>query len=182
MPPPLIRAPANAPVLDNLGNHSQAWAAHHDEISDFIDKIGVGRVDGLEPSSGDIGEFLTSQVVVGSAVALASFVPLDVTHIDLPAGDWDVWGSVVFAPAGGVAMGTLAAWVSLASATLPGDLSDGGFFSLRLAFSVGQTQAIPAGRLRFNTATTERVYLSALAGFTGAGVSAYGRFTARRMS
>lgn len=171
--------PANEVVADANGNHTDAWGAHHQEVCDFLATLGVGTTKADDAKPGNIGEFFSTVVTVGTPVHLGSFVPGDVGFLDLPAGDFDLWGSVVFAPQAATTFNTIAAWISVGSATLPGDLSDGGYMSIRTPFTASAIQAIPAGRIRFSLAVTTRIYMSALAGPVLC--DAYGAIRARRM-
>jgi predicted nucleic acid-binding protein len=45
-------------------------------------------------AAGKVGEFITSNIVVGSAVALTTGTAANVTSVSLTAGDWDVCGEV----------------------------------------------------------------------------------------
>jgi hypothetical protein len=174
-----LNPPANEVPLAPDGQHTQAWLAHFQQVSDILSGLGVGTTTGSSQPAGNVGEFLTSVVTGGSAVALTSAAAKDVTSLVLSPGDWDLFGSVVFASSG--AHSIIAGWMSPASATLPGDLSGGGFTTIRATFTPGATQALPAGRVRFNVSVSTTVYMSALAVFAGT-MGVYGTFSARRMS
>jgi hypothetical protein len=56
-----------------------------------------GVVDSSDAAPGDIGEYLDAT----GSVSLVSGVATDVATLLLPAGDFEVWGAVVFTPAAG---------------------------------------------------------------------------------
>jgi hypothetical protein len=177
-----LQPPANdAPVAVDGKQHSAAWAAHFQEVSDILAGLGVGVADSSDAKPGEVGEYFTSSLDVGSAIALGSFTPVNIATITLPAGDWDVWGTVVFLPGAITTVNTIQAWLNTASAAIPGDLTQGGYLSLRAQFLTGQPQAVPAGRMRFSTSADTPIFLTASAGFGVAGMTAFGAIFARRM-
>jgi hypothetical protein len=173
--------PANEAVIGPNGDrHSQAWTQYHKSVSDWISAQGVGATDGSEATAGDIGEFQTISVASGGAHGMTTFTAIDVTFLDLPAGDWDVWGNVCFVPGGTTTCQTIAGWISPASATLPGALEQQGYTTIRANFLTGGQQALSVGRVRLLATTTTRVYLSALAGFAVSFMNVFGTMNARR--
>ncbi|MGF6309478.1 hypothetical protein ABIB82_003924 [Bradyrhizobium sp. i1.8.4] len=70
-------------------------------------------------SAGNVGEFISSNVASGSAVALTTGTAADVTSISLTAGDWDVEGMVTFTTTATSSISTVSAYISSASGTLP---------------------------------------------------------------
>ena len=175
--------PANEAVIGPNGDqHSQAWTQYHKSVSDWIaaqnDK---GASDGTEAAPGDIGEFLTASLAHGVAHPMTSGVPIDVAWLDLTAGDWDVWGNIVFFPSGAATISIISGWVAPSSATIPGALESEGYVTLRTAFTAGAVQGLPIGRVRLLTTTTQRLYLTGAAVFGAAGVDIFGTLNARRM-
>lgn len=57
----------------------------------------VGTTTNNNANAGSVGEYLSN---TGSAVSLTSGSPTTVATITLTAGDWDVWGSAQYVPAG----------------------------------------------------------------------------------
>jgi len=113
---------------------------------------------------------------------MTTFTAIDVTFLDLPAGDWDVWGNVCFVPNATTTCQTIAGWISPGSATLPGAIEQQGYTTIRANFLTGGQQALSVGRVRLlSTAGTTRVYLSALAGFAVSFMNVFGTLNARRM-
>lgn len=134
-------------------------------------------------NAGSVGEFVSSTVLVGAAVALASNTAKDVTSISLTAGDWDVWGSVAFNPAGTTTTNSQGGWVSLVSNTAPVSPNNGGFvFSQGLTGGAGAAlNTWTIGRARFSLSATTTVFLGAFSGFAVSTSAAYGFIGARRV-
>ena len=158
------------PPLDPSGQqHSQSWAAYHQDVSDRLASIPVdvttGVTDGSDAAAGRIGEYLTASA---SGVALATGVVANVVSLDLTAGDWDVSGNVQFsAPSG--------------TYTLFGAGIIGIDTFIRATFPAGSiTEGISPAPQRYNVTATTTVWLLAIASFS-ASVTAAGTIQARRM-
>ena len=143
--------------------------------------IGTTTNDNAAP--GVVGEFISSQVLQGAAVALTAATPANVTSINLTPGDWDVAAMVGFIAAASTNITSAAAGVGTASATLQTIANGGaqqewgasGFVPTANAFSMGPMRT----RISLSVATT--VYLVAQAGFTVSTLSAFGLISARRV-
>lgn len=131
-------------------------------------------------AAGEIGEYISSTLLAGSAVSLTTSVTSNVTSISLTAGDWDVWGTVVFAPGATTTMTNLGGWISSVSAAVPTLPNGGGETVMNAAFTTGATQVVSAGRARFSLASTTTVFLEAFAAFAVSTMGAYGFIGARR--
>ena len=128
--------------------------------------------------AGYIGEFVSSTVLVGSAVSLTTATNADVTSISLTAGDWDVWGQVGFSPAATTTQTIIIAWVNDTSVTLP---TAPGYTFLGLPFTTGVGSIIPVPKRRFSLASTTTIYLGARSSFAVDTNAAYGSIFARRV-
>lgn len=180
-----IYVPGTAESDPKKQNRSlQAIAAAADANTTAVAKLQAGFLPGTTTNdnavTGNIGEFVTSTVLIGSAVAIANLVPKDITSISLTAGDWDVWGSIFTNPIGPVAQTLIFAWVSSISATLP-TIPGGGIIGYQLPFASGLGASTPVSPTRVSLAGTTTVFLSVDVGFTGGtSNSAYGVINARR--
>ena len=132
-------------------------------------------------AAGFVGEYISSTVLVGSAVALTTATPANVTSISLTAGDWDVTGTVAFNPAGTTTQTILTGAVSQTSATLPTIPGSGAYASLGLTFTVGVGSVLPLSTTRVSLAGTTTVYLVAQATFAVSTMGAFGFLGARRV-
>jgi hypothetical protein len=124
------------------------------------------------------GEFISSTVV--SPVSLTTATPLTVTSISLTAGDWDVSGSIYFAPAGTTIISDEQGGIDLTTNTLP-TAPAGGYANVSgLAQAAGTAISLTLGYVRVSLASTTTVYLVAQATFTVSTCGAYGTIQARR--
>jgi hypothetical protein len=141
----------------------------------------AGVTNGSNAAAGQVGEYISSTVLVGSAVALTSSTAADVTSISLTAGDWDVWGNVGFNPGGTTTYTALDGWINTVSATGPTQPGNGAAFGIQAPLTAGQAQLFPVGMTRISIASTTTVYLGAFATFGTSTLSAFGFIGARRV-
>jgi hypothetical protein len=146
--------------------------------------IGAGQYQGTatndNATAGNIGEYVQSETTSGSAVSVTSNTATNITSISLTAGDWDVWGSVVFVPAGSTVPSLILSCVSTTSGacTQP---NGGSYSSLSVSFPAGVNQVLPAGMKRISLASTTTVYIIGASIFTTSTMTAYGGVYARRV-
>lgn len=130
-------------------------------------------------AAGNVGEFISSTVLLGGAVALTTNQPKDITSIALTPGDWDVFGSIEISPNAATVTSALQGWISQTSVTLPTSPNNGGLFIFSVS-STGKSQCFPVGMQRISLATNANVFLSTEATFTTNVNSAFGFIGARR--
>jgi len=134
-------------------------------------------------TAGNIGEFVSSTVLVGSAVGLTTTTPANVTSILLTAGDWDVSGLCLYTGGGTTVTTLLICWSSSTNAVQPVAPNNGGY-GIVAGISVtnaGNLPSVSAGHQRFSLSGTTVIYLSTLATFTTSTESVYGFIRARRV-
>lgn len=144
-----------------------------------IDIKGTNTND--DAAAGDVGEYIESVIVVGSAVSLTSGVAANITSISLTAGDWDVTGVVSFSPAGTTSVTVARGSISTTSATIdssPGRIA-GHASAAQVPAGNGSHYPMPTTRLSLSATTT--VYLVATSTFTVSTMSAFGIISARRV-
>lgn len=138
----------------------------------------IGVVTNSTAAAGDVGQIISSVVVSGSAVSLASEEVTPITSISLTAGDWDIWGNVTFisAPESNAIVQT--GWIATNNTTKP----DGAYYaqlvaggSALLGYNGFCVPSIP-----LQLATTTTVYLMCWTEFSGGTPQAYGGIYARR--
>lgn len=139
----------------------------------------VGVTTNSDAPAGAVGEFVSSTIASGSAVALTTGTATNVTSISLSAGDWDVTGIISFLQAGGTTVTTYVGSISLVSSTGGGD-TQSTVYTTGLS-SAGTNGSAPLPTVRFALATTTTVYLVGFANFGGSTLSAFGTIRARRM-
>lgn len=131
-------------------------------------------------AAGHVGEYISSTVLIGAAVGLTTATAANVTSISLTAGDWNVWGNVATAVAGGTTTSSVYGWISSTSATLPTDPNNGAFVQLQSAVPAGLNTTVPVGMMRLSLATTTTVFLGIQVGFAVSTAGGYGFIGARR--
>lgn len=136
----------------------------------------VGTTTNNNANAGSVGEFISSVVPSGSAVAMTNNVSANITTISLTAGDWDVWGTTNFTlSATGTSMG---GWINTVSATQP--TSPNGA-SVTMTFSFSGVLGASVGRTRISIASTTTVYLSGAVAFASGTCGGFGFLGARRV-
>jgi hypothetical protein len=143
----------------------------------------MGETDGVTATAGNIGQVIQSTILVGSAVALTTATPANVTSIALTAGDWDVEGQVTMVEnAASMAAGSLQeAGINSTTATLPVDGSESLEPVQNAVTTTSFKQTFNIARKVINSSSATTQYLVAEATFTAGSVSAYGNITARRV-
>ena len=133
-------------------------------------------------SAGNIGEYIFSQIAIGSAVLLVTATAKDITHIQLTEGDWNVWGSLTTNPATTTTQANIQGWISETSATDPAPPNLGAYCQLNTAIAAGLTQTLQTGMTRITvpSGSPVTVYLSTKVTFAVSTMTAYGFIGARR--
>jgi hypothetical protein len=150
-------------------------AAQSGANSDITSLTGTATNDSA--AAGKIGEYASSTVAAGSAVALTSGIAANVTTLALDPGDWDVSGHVSFKPAGTTSITAIVGSVSQASAAQ----DDSNRFVLRGApYVPGSDCAGATLTQRISIAVPTTLYLVATAVFTISTMASYGTIRARR--
>jgi hypothetical protein len=134
-----------------------------------------GKTNAVATNAGYMGEIISSTVLAASAVSMSNNTQKDITTISLTAGDWDVFGNILFQSSVGAT--DYQCWVSLTSASYPDLSSITAIQGSALGATVG---GLTAPVLRVNVSSTTTVYLSGLASFVSGTTTACGRLYARR--
>jgi hypothetical protein len=137
-----------------------------------------GSKGAVEPAAGYVGETISSNVLVGSAVSLTTNVGANITSISLTAGDWDIWATGIVSPASGTITQSSNLAISTTSATLPTFPNNGGAMTAPSAAASN-----PVGlfcQMRLNISSTTTVYLVGQVAFTVSTCKMYGFIGARR--
>lgn len=131
----------------------------------------IGTTTNDNAAAGSVGQLISSVISSGSAVSYTSTGTKDLTSISLTAGDWDVYGNILFA---GTLVQSYGVWISLTSATLP-DLS-----LITFAGPGTTVGGINAPYFRASLAMTTTVYLTGTVTGTGT-LTGQGGIYARRV-
>jgi hypothetical protein len=141
----------------------------------------VGVVNGSNALAGQIGEYIESSILIGSAIALTTGVAANVTSISLTAGDWDISGIVrIHSNAAGTSFTQGVGSISLTSATLD-PVNQANILTPAVVPGAGINYCglgIPSFRVPLGSTTT--IFLVARAAFTVSTAQAYGVISARR--
>jgi hypothetical protein len=141
----------------------------------------VGTTTNDNANAGNVGEFISSNVAIGSAVSLTTATPANVTSISLTAGDWDVRGNIGFSEAGTTTSTSQIAAIGQTSATLPTAPNGGCYNSNSGSGVTGAGFVMSTGSCRVTLASTTTLYLVAQANFAISTNAAYGFIGARRV-
>lgn len=140
----------------------------------------TGTTTNDSAAAGFVGEFISSNIPVGSSTSLTSATGKNITSISLTAGDWDVWGQVSFTPAAGTIPVSFLVAISTVSASEPTPFTQGCTNFIQTTFVTGGRAALPTGTVRLSLASTTTIYLVAFAGFSVSTLTAFGFIAARR--
>ncbi|MBP9727278.1 MAG: hypothetical protein KBD83_07440 [Gammaproteobacteria bacterium] len=143
----------------------------------------VGTTTNNNAAAGYVGEFVSSVVLVGSAVSLTSGVTSAITSISLTAGDWDCWCEFWTNAAGATIISRVASTVYTTSAAFPGVPStDSSTSQANYTSAVASLNFIFAnGIARYSLASTTTIYLNANVTFSASTCGGYGKLCARRV-
>jgi hypothetical protein len=136
----------------------------------------LGTTTNNNAAAGNIGEYISAQILSASAIALTSNTVTNITSISLTAGDWDVGGNIYFAPTG------LLFWAIGSIGTVTATLEDHALSTVLSPQSVSGVEmsgAITTQRLSLASTTT--VYLVAEASVNTGTVKGGGLIWARRV-
>lgn len=141
----------------------------------------VGVTNGGNATAGNVGEYISSTVLVGSAVALTNNTATNVTSVSLTAGDWMCEGNVSTNPAATTTTSFIVAWISTNSAATPTVPNGGSYTQLYVPTPAGLPLSFLAGTIRISVSTTTTVFLGTYDSFAVSTMSAYGFIGCRRM-
>lgn len=144
----------------------------------------VGTTTNDSTSAGNVGEFISSNVLIGSAVALTSTITANITSISLTAGDWAVTAEGATAPGSGTTSSVVTFGISQTSATLatgisPVDATQVGFNNI--PSNPNQSLILVVPSIRISLASTTTIYFIVRTVFAVSTMSAYGWISARRV-
>jgi len=140
-----------------------------------------GQIPGLgsnvAANAGNVGEFISSNIVQGSGVSMVSGTAINITSISLTAGDWQVWGNIyVQAGANIIQVESSISTVSNTHPTRPG----GGSMQQWVGTSASQI-GVGAGPIQQILNSTTTIFLVGSASFASGSGTGYGFIGARRM-
>lgn len=176
-------ATGNAPGLAATGDDPNITFRMNGKGTGGVEIEGTGTNDNA--TAGYVGEFMESNIASGSATALTTATAKNVTSLSLTAGDWDVWGNVLFTGNAATTVTYIAGFISTVSATFPTPPNAGAYMNFVPPaggnFAGNNTPGLLAGQRRISVSSTTTVYLEAYAEFAVNTLSSYGYIAARRV-
>lgn len=138
----------------------------------------TGVTDGSDAAAGEIGEYLNSNVPIGSAVSTPTGGATNITSITLSAGDWDVslWCNTSYTSAtvnGGLTMGLSPTSASFTNAHVFSLYATTTTLTHRVAGSVGP--------IRYSVTSPTTLYFVSQPSFSAGSATAWGLLSARRV-
>ncbi len=146
----------------------------------------IGTNTNNNTTAGNVGEYVESIILVGSAVALTSLVAANITSISLTAGDWSVWAEIWFNSAGTTVASSFAGAINTVSATFPtvpaaATAVVSHYFSSIAQSTAGVQGTIAIAPTRVSLSGTTNYFLNTRVGFATSTMAAYGKICARRI-
>jgi hypothetical protein len=148
---------------------------------DYPTSLIPGTTTNDSATAGNIGEYIESVIVSGSAVSLVSGTAKNITSISLTAGDWAVNAIGLINPAGTTNVSVFEASISSTTGTRN---TNPGFFSQIGNLGVVGSAYLPSNSVsnaRFSLASTTTIFLVAFSGFTVSTNAAFGMLRAWRV-
>ncbi len=142
----------------------------------------TGTTTNDSAAAGNVGEYVSSSVAIGSTTPLTTSTPINLVSISLTAGDWDVYFEPVFSPATTTSYTVLISSISLVSVTQ--DTSSGEAFAGLYTPAVvpgASNISLRVGPRRISIASTTTIFGFINAVFTVSTMAAWGTLRARRI-
>jgi hypothetical protein len=132
----------------------------------------IGTTAADNAGAGKVGEVISSSITSGSPVTFTTGTAKNLTSISLTAGDWDVWGNILF-------NGTTVTQGVCGFNTTTNTLPDSSLYSQVVGLATAAVCGVTAPYQRFNVSGSTTVYI---VGFvTGSGtLTGCGNIFARR--
>jgi hypothetical protein len=132
-------------------------------------------------TAGNVGEYISSAVAVGSAVSLTTGTAANMTSISLTAGDWDVSTNMYFNLAATTTVTLLAASISQTTGTMDATTMGAENLLRSASFTPAASMNILVGPLRISLSGTTTIFAVAQSNFGTSTNGVYGLLRARRV-
>jgi hypothetical protein len=159
---------------------------HADGIQNPGATLTTGQLPGTatndNATAGNVGQYLSSIVLSGAAVALTTNTPLDVATLTLTAGDWDLQGLCASQPASSAVSTTFICNVTTVANTLVNVPADGtamGFNNSTQTANGGQSVTTDTARVSISGSTTYHLVMQVT--YSPGTLGGYGKLRARRV-
>ena len=141
----------------------------------------VGTTTNDNTTALNVGEYISSIVLVGSSVSLTDSTAKTITSISLTAGDWDVWAEFWLNPGAGTTTSNTIAAIYTTTDTLPSVPADGTSYSqFTVAVTASNALVVPVSPARISLSGTTTIYLVGRVSFAVNTMGGYGKICARR--
>lgn len=140
-----------------------------------------GTVTNDNANAGNLGEFISSQLPIASALSLSTGSVLTITSMPLSAGDWDVWGMVGFNGAASTTVGVVTGSISLVNNVHDTTQVPVNTYYNNVAVFAQAALRLPVGTSRISVATSTTVFLVESLTFGTSTAVGFGNLNARRM-
>lgn len=137
----------------------------------------VGTTTNDNAAAGNVGEFITNSAA-DSSVSMTSTIPITITSVNLTAGDWDIWGTVRFVPAGSTTVSEVLQGMNTTTNVFPTGFLD--YTALQIPSAAGKALVMPTPTIRASLAGPTTYYLIAQSTFAVSTLAAGGVLNARR--
>lgn len=141
----------------------------------------VGTTTNNNAAAGSVGEYISSNIAAASAISITSATPKNLTSITLTAGDWQVWGNLVFFPAASTSVNGYLGGISSVSATFPDSSLLGGSAVAVFVPGAGSVLALNTPTQRFSLTGNTIVYVVGFITFSVSTMTFCGGIYARRL-
>ena len=136
-------------------------------------------------AAGDVGEYMESSVLVGSATSVSNATAKTITSLNLTAGDWDVSGNIHYLGATTTTFTQVICDLSSANNTLqnsdPQTFNQLGLAGIVASGTSGTPVAVQCPTFRVSLASAATEYLIAFSQFGTSTMTAFGSIRARRV-
>lgn len=135
-----------------------------------------GATNGGNATAGYVGEVISSQVLLASAISLLNSTATTLTSISLTPGDWDVSANILFIPTGTIS--DIYMGIGPTTNSLP---AEGALYSeVNITFGSAASQGISSVDQRINITSTTTMYIVAEIFFSAGACTMCGGIYARR--
>lgn len=118
----------------------------------------MGLTSGAAQGAGNIGQIISADVPIGSAITLFGATPANICSVPLTAGFWLIIGNFQLAVSSPTNINSIYAWISTASASFPASKETSGMFNVVVG---PDNSGGPVGPILANLSTPMTCYLSA---------------------
>lgn len=131
-------------------------------------------------NAGNLGEYTSSSVALGSAVGFSTGASVNVTSVSLTSGDWDVDGTACFNPGAGTNVTVMQSSFSVTSGTM--DFTAGNYSQWTNSGNIiSNAPCFTVPTLRFLLSATTTVFMVVGGNFSVSTLAGFGGMRARRI-